>query len=233
MEQFPYFVATAIQVVMDHPEKYIIPENLAAINYLWNMNILTEQTNDYSNEDSWIAIGSLSEENEKVFTQIRNNPAYFNESIPGVLTHHGRGFRVPVKPGTRDTLKDFMPLFSLFKLQDVPKEGYMTVEEFYINHTDCFRVVRNPYLKREPKIFEYTNIEEYEKAWKEWANNPYPETPRIRVFDPEKVTKSLEEYLKESGYLGLYDPEEGKVFYNKRLYDGHMKYKDMKNRGRI
>ena len=54
----------------------------------------------------------------------------------------------------------------------------------------------------------------------------YPNTDKVRVYDETKATKSLEGYLEDAGLLDCYDAEEKKIFFNRRLYEGHMRYKN-------
>ena len=215
-----------IQDVMDDPTRYIIPQNLNAIQFLSYLNILTEQTNDYENDDSWIAIGMLDKENEKQLSKMINNPEYFDLTKPGVLLHHGgHGLRVPIKPGDKDTGEEFLKLFKMFKMQDIQKTGYMTLDEFFANYTNCWKIVKNPYLSMEPKIGEYEDVMEYVDALNEYHRKGYPITPKVKVLDRTKLTKSIPEYIEEAGFLDCYDAEEGKIFLSKKLYEGHMRYK--------
>ncbi len=228
MKEFPHYVSMPIQKVMAHPDQFIIPENLSAIDYLWNMNILTTQTNDYSNEDSWIALGILSKENAHVLNEMRNDREYLDQDKPGILTQHGVGFRVPVVPGSKDTLEDFMPLFSRFQMQDVQRDGYMNLDEFYANYTNCWKEIKNPYLELDPKFEDFDNdFYAYADAVADFSRKKYPRTAIIRVYDETKATKTLEEYLADAGLLDCYDSEEQKVFLNRRLYEGHMRYKSV------
>ena len=226
MKEFPHYVSMPIEQVMADPDEFIIPENRRAIEYLWDMNIITQQTNDYENEDSWIALGMLSKENDKIITKMRNDMQFSDPQKPGILLHHGLGFRVPVKPGTKDTFDDFKPLFELLSMQDVERDGYMTLDEFYSRYTDCWKQIRNPYLELEPKIENYEDPREWLEASHDYYRKKYPQTPFVRVYDETKATKSLEEYLEAAEFLDCYDPEEQKVFLNRRLYEGHMRYKE-------
>ena len=191
MAEFEYgWVSVPIKDVMKDPKKYIIPENLAAISYLWDMNILTEQTNNYDNEDSWIAIGMLSEENLKIFSDMYNSKEkWHDESAPGILNHHGWGFRVPVKPGTKDTLEDFLPLFKMLKFQDVQRDGYMTIDEFYSKYTDCYKTIRNPYYD----LLYPIDSASVREALRVFDIEGYPETPKVRVFDKTKAINTAVE----------------------------------------
>lgn len=227
-------LAKPINEVMDNVEDFIIQENIRAIEYLWNLNILTTQTNNYDNDFSWIAIGKLDEENEKIFRELSKKYAMArdNEPIIGSI-YGGRGFSVPVVPGTRDVFEDFMPLFKDFKMQDVQKDGYMTVEEFYIKCTDCWSVIDNPnrHPLPTPKKGDFPSVEEYCKAYDAYLES-LEGLSKIKVFDPNKCVKGLNEYLADANLLDCYDEEEGKIFYNRRLYEGHMRYKAFGGNGK-
>lgn len=220
------YVATDIKTVMENIGEFVIPENQRIIEYLWDMNILTTHTNDYDNDFSWVAIGELSYENQKIFWEYVNKTMSLDEkSFP--KASNNRSFSVPIKPGTKDTFDDFKPLVDMLKYQDVQKDGYMTIDEFYLNCTDCWDIIDNPEYNPlpEPNYEDYSDPIEYGRAYDRYAESMNVRS-RIRVVDKSKITKPLEEYLEETGYSGCYDEEEGKIFYNRRLYEGHMRYKN-------
>ena len=217
------YTSMPIQDVMANIEEFIIPENRAIIEYLWDKNILTKQTNNYENDFSFIQLGELSEENEKLFWEFVNEYSGLDEKTDKMFTLY-KGISIPITPGSEDTFEIFKPLVDLLKYQDVQKDGYMTIDEFYINYTDCYRTIDNPNYNEGPEVEDYPNIEEYIKAYNEYIKTT-ESLPIIKVVDESKITKSLEEYLEENGLLDCYDEEEGKIFYNRRLYEGHMKYK--------
>ena len=221
------YVSTDIKTVMENIEEFVIPENRAIIEYLWDHNILTTQTNNYENDYSWIQIGKLSEENRKIFYGYANAMSTKEETKEPKVSVV-RGFSVPVIPGTRDTFEDFKPLVDLLKPQDVQKDGYITIEEFYINYTDCWDLIDNPeyHPLPEPNYEDYSDPIEFGKAYDMYAESMNVRR-RIKVVDEGKITKPIEEYLDEAGFTGCYDEEEGKIFNNKRLYEGHMRYKNM------
>ena len=225
-KEFPHYVTMPIQQVMADPDEYIIPENQRAIEYLWNMNILTTQTNDYENVDSWIALGMLSKENNKILAKMEDNPNLRNDNNPGVLKNYGRGIRIPLKPGTKDTFEDFLPLMNLFQMQDVQRDGYMTIDEFAVNYTDCYTFVDIPYLALEPNFRDFENPMDYVDALIDFDRMKYPKSQHMPIFDESKATKSIEEYIEEAGFGDCYDAEEQKIFLNRRLYEGHMRYKN-------
>lgn len=219
------YVSTDIKTVMDNIDEYVIPENRRSIEYLWDKNILTTQTNNYEDSFSWIGIGKLSDENHKIFLDYVNKTKD-NIEINSVKFTDYNAITVPVIPG-KDTFEYFKPLIDLFKIQDVQKDGYMTIEEFYLYCTDCWKVIDNTEKIDipEPQLEDYDSIEEFKLA-----NERYMQLiarpRRIKVLDKEKITKPFEEYLDEAGYSGCFDEEEGKIFYNLRLYEGHMNYKN-------
>lgn len=218
------YVATNIKTVMENIDEYVIPENQRIIEYLWDMNIITTHTNNYDNDFSWVAIGELSEENKKVFWERANKDSILDERLYPKFTLFS-AFSIPVKPGTKDTFDDFKSLVDLLKPQDVQKDGYMSIEEFYINCTDCWKIIDNPCYGTilEPQYENYSDIHEYQKAYEIYNSSL---TRRIKVIDESKITRPLEEYLEEAGYSGCYDALEGKIFYTRRLYEGHMRYKN-------
>ena len=226
MEEKRYsYVSTAIQYVMANIDEYVIPENRKIIEYLWDMNILTTHTNNYENDFSWVALGELSEENHEIFWSLANKMGTLDERKEPKFSNN-QAISVPVVPGSKDTFEDFKPLVDLLKFQDVQKDGYMTIEEFLINYTDCYSIIDNPDYEnlKEPFFEDFNDIKEYKKAVDEYFKRT--SLKRIKVVDQSKMTKTIEEYLEEAGLLDFYDKEENKVFYNKRLYDGHMRYKE-------
>lgn len=218
------YVSMPIKEVMENMEEFIIPENIRIIEYLWDKNILTTQTNNYEDSFSWISIGELSEENSEIFWRLVNEMLVLDEKMAPKFTTY-KGISVPIVPGTKDPFEEFKPLIDLLKPQDVQKDGYMTVDEFFLNCTDCWIVINNPnYGKvQEPQFEDYDNIKDYYKACQEY--DEISAKRRIKIVDRTKIIKPIEEYLEEAGYSGCYDKEEGKIFYNQRLYDGHMRYK--------
>ena len=228
MTSYKYgYLSTDIASVMEDPDRYIIPENRRAIEYLWNKNILTTQTNNYENDLSFINIGDLSPENERRFWHYYNTGQASNGYEMGVV-YGGKGVQVPIKPGLMDTYEAFKPLIDRLDFQDVQKDGYMTIDDFFLKYTDCWRVVINPNYEPvlPPKASDYSNRLDYYKAYEEYVEKENV-SRKIRVFDENKVTKPLREYLKDFDLLDFYDEEEGKIFYNERLFKGHLRYKEM------
>ena len=217
-----------ITAVMANINEYVIPENQRAVQYLWSKNILTVQNNNYDNRDSWINIGELSEENAKIFWGLAND-LIFNQPTDIKIGYvgNGKGFRVPIVPQKgRDTYSAFRPLIDMLGMQDVQKDGYMTVDEFLKEYTDCFQIIRNPDYNPtvNPRYLGITDPHEFARAYERYVES-VSGLRYLKIADESKMVKPLEEYLKDAGLLSFYDPDEGKIFYNQMLYDGHMRYK--------
>lgn len=214
-----------MKTVCDDIDEYIIPENQEACKLLWSKNIFTLMCNNYDNEDSWITLSCLSEENKKLFDELALKDKRFGRTWGGI------GFKIPIKPGKgNDTYEAFKELIDLFPMQDVQKDGYMTVDEYLMNYTNCYKMVPNPNFRplQKPRPSEYEDPVLYSKAFFAYVDSV--SLPReIRVVDESKMEKTLEEYLSASKFAGLYDQDDGKIFYNKMYYNAHLRYKEINN----
>lgn len=211
-----------MKVVMDDPEEFIIPENLEACKLLWSKNIFTKMCNNYDNDYSWITVSDLSPENQALFQEYALIDKRFG------LTWGGIGFKVPIVPGEgNDTYEAFKELIELFLVQDVQKDGCMTIEEFMTYYTDCFRMEYTPEYKEltSHMMSPDGDVLIYNRELEKYMNYNGIRR-RVRVFDPTMMTKSLEEYIADSQFAGLYDPDNGMIYYNDMYYQAHMRYKE-------
>jgi len=211
-----------MEFVIKNIDEFIIPENQKACLLLWSKNIFTVMTNNYDNDFSWITISDLSEENEKIFADLSKTDNRLGH------TWGGRGFRINIKPEPgRDTYEEFKELIDQFAYQDVQKEGYITIEEFMRDNTDCYKKIRNPKFKyiKKPKRQEYDDPSEFSKAFDRYVESTFVPV-MIRVMDETKMIKSFQEYVDDSRYKGLYDPDTNRVYLNKTYYKAHMNYKN-------
>ena len=224
-KKFPHYIAMPIEQVMAKPDEFIIPENRRAIEYLWDLNIITTMTNDYNNDYSWISLGVLSEDNYQVLKSISQMSELGDYSKPGALNSYGKGIRIPLKPGTKDSYDNFFDLLKQFKMQDVQRDGYWTIDQFHSRFTGCVKMASNPYIAEMPELDCYDNFEDFNYVYREF-DRVYDSKlgEKIPVYDASKATKSLEEYLSDYGLLEFYIPEEGRIYKNRRLYEGHLKY---------
>jgi hypothetical protein len=47
------------------------------------------------------------------------------------------------------------------------------------------------------------------------------------------MTKPLEDYIAESMFAGLYDPDNGMIYYNEMYYNAHMRYKELQKQHKL
>lgn len=218
--RYPY---VDIVEVMRNMDVYIIPENREAIKMLWDKNIFTSMTNNYDDNYSWINFRGLSEVNEKILWNMAKYDKRFG------YVGHGYGIAVSIIPKVgNDTTEAFRELIDMFEWQDVQRMYYMSEEEFMINCTSCYKIVRNPLKKlvSKPKKKEFSNPVDYAKAYEEYASSM--NVPMfLKVLDESKMNGSISSYIDSSKYCNCYDKEEGKIFLSEELYQRHIRYKRM------
>lgn len=120
------FGITPVAMVMEQPEKYIIPECLDACRILWEKGIDTVQCGNYEDpieNGFWIEIDGncLSNENGQIFNQLVNGKggAFYEEGT------HSMNIRVPRSLDAKERLS---VIASLFQLQDTKK--FCTGDEY-------------------------------------------------------------------------------------------------------
>lgn len=215
------YSAVEMEYVASNIDEYIIPENQKACQLLWSKNIFTVMCNNYDNDEFWITLGELDEDNQKIFEEMAKTNSHFGP------TWGGRGLKVYIKPVPgADAYSEFAKLINLFAMQDVQKEGYMDKEEFLTYCCDCYKMVPNPDYKvpKMPVDTDYPDKATYLKAFDDYINHismPH----RIREFDESKMTKSFAEYLQESPYANFYDEDNERIYYNEFYYKAHLEYK--------
>lgn len=218
-----------MKLVMSNPEEFIIPENLEACKLLWSKNIFTKMCNNYDNEYSWITINEFSPENQELFQSLCLGDKRFG------LTWGGIGFKVPIVPGPgNDAFSAFRELIELFPMQDVQKDGCMTTEEFMIYYTDCYRMEYTPeYKELTSKMMSPDgDVLLYNREFEQFMSYNGIRR-RVRVFDPSKMVKTLEEYIQDSIFAGLYDPDNGMIYYNEMYYQAHLRYKEQQKQHKL
>lgn len=211
-----------MKIVMENPTEFIIPENLEACRLLWSKNIFTKMCNNYDNKFSWITISQFSPENQALFESLAISDNRFG------LTWGGIGFKVPIVPGEgNDTYEAFKELIDLIPMQDVQKDGCMSVEEFMIYYTDCYKMEYTPEYKELMKnmMSKDGDILFYDREFERYVNCMNIRR-RVRVFDPSKMVKSIEDYINDSIFAGLYDSDNGMIYYNDMYYQAHLRYKE-------
>ncbi len=121
--------------VINNIEEYIIPENREACKLLWSKNIFTIMCNNYDNNESWITLSKLSDDNQKIFDECSNKDKRFGFTFGGI------GLKVPINPLVGiDTYDSFKELIDKFLYQDVQSDGCMSLVEFMTYYTDCYEI---------------------------------------------------------------------------------------------
>ena len=110
----------------------------------------------------------------------------------------------------------------------------MTTEEFMIYYTDCYRMEYTPEYKElvAQMMSPDGDVLLYSREFEKYMNYMNIRR-RVRVFDPSKMTKPLEEYIASSMFADYYDPDNGMIYYNDMYYQAHMRYKEQQEKKKI
>jgi hypothetical protein len=191
---------TDMEIVMNNPEEYIIPECLPACKELWAKNIFTYMVSNYDNVSFYIQISPthLSEENMAImYKEIKENPDSYGFTYNKLLSiATPRNIR---EKGIfdKDAADKLVLLTDPFVIQDTL--GYEDPKDFLWAHKN----------KGEPipeDVDKYGNI-----------------TIR-REEDPSLSELTLKEALQREGKEDLYVEEEGRVYKSPLFLAGHQRY---------
>ncbi len=215
------------EVVEKKPEKYIIEECLPACKELWKKNIYTFMTSNHNDtEGCWIEIitENLSEENINIFMQLEDDNIIKRSDKEGTIKFISRE---KGKKGQNILLE----AAKQFKMQDVPfYQAYITPQSFLMNHCYCYDIIPNPNYKKmkEPweKNLPLNELDDYVLKYEKWKSSPNSKK-HIRVFNPDKAIKPIEELAKEQGRI--YSKEEGRIYLSKFHYKKHLEYEKYLN----
>lgn len=196
-----------LELIVEQPEIFIEKGCLEACKALWDLNITTRESNGWEN-NAYIVLGELSEENLAIFTELaKQDPEHYEFQEEVEMT---------VEKG-----KSKVDLDKLIKNQLGAKFGNCCVLK-------SKNGVISPNLI-EPFIIQdiYENVyigEQFLMSCCGCCTYGVENGDVIRVFDKSKQTKSIEEYAKEKG--AIYVKEEDKVYLSQFYYDRHLKYLD-------
>lgn len=208
----------AIHIVAQNIDEYIIPELQEPCKKLWDKNIFTFMvSNRNDNGDTWIMLTSdLSPENRDIYDELSEK--YPDIYYPSITRQKSLQIRLKDTDSlsVEELSEKFSKLVEPFKPQDVGKFHYQTEEQFLI-YCGCYDEIPNP----EHKLLQlnFSNVEDMIAS----LNKPrVPET--IKVFNPNKMTKTLEEYVKEKNAESRFDPTTRRIYDSKWLLDKHKKF---------
>lgn len=204
-------------VVEEFPKRFIVTECIDACKILWAKNIDTFMCSDELSEGSWIeiVIENLSIENQEKIDEIK-------PLANKIFNYHKGAINFQVKGKDDKASRKLVAIADMFEFQDVQNvSAYFTEEQFLI-HMGCYVEEKNPnYIKNPFETFEYT-MEELELYRN--SDDPTKDIEVFRVFDKDKVLKSIEEYVKESEYKGLYIPAEKRIYTSSFYLEKHKNY---------
>lgn len=213
------------EIIADGIEKYIEKPCIEPCQVLWFLNVETFESNANSAfDEAWIALLELSEENQIIFDELAKSYPHNYKRSYGLK--EGESLHVnfdPQKPN--QTIIDFLKLIKNFKMQDISKRGYQTIEDFLINTYGCYKEVPNPeYIYMEPVV--PSNLSSNFEEIIEYMEYKYSLKSKkvIKVLDKTKMKKSAEQYIATAGLTDLYIPNEGKIYKNQFYLNNHKRY---------
>ena len=176
-------------------EKYISEPCVKVCRNSWNKNLFTEQP-IIKNDEILIKYNFLNKQNTKIFRElICKDKKHYSYSEDGYPI-----IKVEYNNSkTNEQISDELSkLAEPLKIQDITT-GYMTKEEFLMNVCGCEKV----------------------EGLKEYKNDT--ENVKI-VFDPTKVNKDFDEYIKYHNFEELYVKSEERIYKNKFYLEAHKKF---------
>ena len=210
-------MSAPIEDVEKNPRRFIIEECVPACQELWKKNIYTFMASDHLNEGvCWIEViaDDLSEENKKIYIEL------FGEDVVKFSYHKGClnfGVESVGKRGQNRLLE----LAKEFKMQDVPHErAYLSIEEFLIFYCGCYDEVPNPEYREMKSPWELDDFDlDYSEKYEKWLDSVASKR-FLKKFNPDKLTKPIEEYVKEHNMVVDGD----RVYLSDYHYKKHLKY---------
>lgn len=111
-----------LEEVISNPEEYIIPQCLPACRALWNKNIETFMVSNNDDEDLYVLLTHISDENMAIFNQMKQqNPRFIFDSYRNTIG-------ISVKGNNEGSMHELQGLTEVFKMQDTLR--FQTAEDF-------------------------------------------------------------------------------------------------------
>lgn len=125
--QYPY---VELEDVMANPEEYIIPQCLPACRSLWDKNIETFMVSNDDDEDLYVLLTHVSNENMAIFNQMKQQDPRF------IFDGYRNTIGIAVKGNNERSMHELQGLTEVFKVQDTLR--FQTAEDFLesYKHTD-------------------------------------------------------------------------------------------------
>jgi hypothetical protein len=113
-----------MEYVVNDIEEYVIPECQEACKLLWSKNIETFMSSNYDDQDLYILLSKLSNENQKIFDEMsKNDKRYFFDEY----RHY---YGIGVNGTGEESVNDLNSLTEAFSIQDVEERRYKTADDF-------------------------------------------------------------------------------------------------------
>ena len=118
------YTNVGMEYVVNDIEEYVIPECQQACRLLWSKNIETFMSSNHQDQDLYVLLSKLSNENQKIFDEMSKNDKryFFDES-----THY---YGIRVNGAGEESVNDLNSLTETFSIQDVEERRYMTADDF-------------------------------------------------------------------------------------------------------
>lgn len=117
--QYPY---VELEDVMANPEEYIIPQCLPACRALWDKNIETFMVSNNDDEDLYVLLTHVSDENMATFNQKKKQDPRF------VFDGYRNTIGIAVKGNNDSSMHELQGLTEVFRIQDTLR--FQTAEDF-------------------------------------------------------------------------------------------------------
>lgn len=117
--QYPY---VEFEDVMANPEEYIIPQCLPACRALWDKNIETFMVSNNDDEDLYVLLTHVSDENMAIFNQMKQQDPRF------VFDGYRNTIGIAVKGNNDSSMHELQGLTEVFRIQDTLR--FQTAEDF-------------------------------------------------------------------------------------------------------
>lgn len=117
--QYPY---VELEDVMANPEEYIIPQCLPACRALWDKNIETFMVSNNDDEDLYVLLTNVSDENMAIFNQMKQQDPRF------VFDGYRNTIGIAVKRNNDSSMHELQGLTEVFRIQDTLR--FQTAEDF-------------------------------------------------------------------------------------------------------
>lgn len=208
------------ELVETNPRRFIIEECIPACQELWSKNIYTFMVSDHLNEGQcWIEIivDGLSDENKEVFMNLSGDDVI-------KFSYHRGTINFGVKLVGKEGQSRLLELAQQFQMQDVPiNQSYISMQDFLLEYCGCYDEIPNPnYIEMKPAWEMELSVEQiadYMQKYDEWQESPASKKT-FKQFNPNKLTKSVNEVAEEKGMIIDGD----RVYLSKFHYKKHQNY---------